>query len=180
MQLQGHKSFSCRRDELWRRLTDLGFLVGCLPDVARVEEVTPTSARAVLRPGFSFVRGELHLTLERQPDPAPGTAAYLVQTKGVGSSTAVLATFRLAEPAGEDPSPGGPGEGCLLQWSAEIRELGGVLKAVPRSLVQAGAMKVVSDLLAGIERQLASPSATPLPPPGGPQGGAPQPPAGGP
>ncbi|MCS6977520.1 MAG: SRPBCC domain-containing protein [Gemmatales bacterium] len=146
--LQGDRSFARPRDVVWTRLTDLGFLVKCLPDVARLEEVGPKTAKAVVRPGFSFVRGELQLTLERQADPAPFTACYLARTKGVGTSTEVLATLALAE----DPAQAGT---TRMAWQVEIRELGGLLKAVPRGLIQAGAQKVVADLLSGIERELA-------------------------
>jgi carbon monoxide dehydrogenase subunit G len=146
--LQGDKDLPQPRDLVWSRLTDLAFLVKCLPDVARIEEVGPQRARAVVRPGFSFVRGELQLTLERQADPGPFIAQYLARTKGVGTSTEVLATLTVSDNAQA---------GTRITWQAEIRELGGLLKAVPRGLIQAGAQKVVSDLLAAIDRELALP-----------------------
>ncbi len=146
--LQGDKDLPQPRDLVWRRLTDLAFLVKCLPDVARIEEVGPQTARAAVRPGFSFVRGELQLTLERQADPGPFSAQYLARTKGVGTSTEVLTTLAVADNASA---------GTRVHWQVEIRELGGLLKAVPRGLIQAGAQKVVSDLFAAIDREMSRP-----------------------
>ena len=44
--------------------------------------------------------------------------------------------------------------GCTIQWSADVQQLGGLLKAVPAGLIQAGAERVINDLLANVEKKL--------------------------
>jgi carbon monoxide dehydrogenase subunit G len=144
LHLEGDKQFSKPRPEVWSKLVDLQFLVKCIPDVAEVKEVTETVATLVLRPGFSFVRGELQLQLEKQDATPDASARFLAKTKGIGTSADVLATLTLTE----------QGSGTRMHWAADVQQLGGLLKAVPRGLIQAAATRVITDLLAGVEREL--------------------------
>jgi carbon monoxide dehydrogenase subunit G len=146
--LEGEKPFSLPCQAILAKLSDLSFLVECIPDAVRVRDVGERSAAVVIRPGFSFLRGELNLTIELLPDSAADSARYLFQTKGIGSTSAVESGFR-AEPIGE---------GTLLRWSVEVKHLGGLLNHVPRGLIQAGARKVIDDLLARVAAKLTVPS----------------------
>jgi carbon monoxide dehydrogenase subunit G len=144
IRLEGTKELKARRDVLSCRLTDLSFLVRCVPDVAEVKEITPTSALMIVRPGFAFIRGELQLRFEKLAEEPPQSARYLITSKGVGSNSAVEAHFQLEA----------QNEQSLLRWTAEVKELGGLLKAIPPGLIKAAAQKIVTDLLAGVEREL--------------------------
>lgn len=148
LHLEGDKTFAHPVPHVWKRLVDLTFLVQSIPDVAEVKEVSDRSAALVLRPGFSFIRGELHLTLEKQEETVNASARFLAKTKGIGTSSEVLATFSLAE----------AGCGTAMHWVADIQQLGGLLKAVPRGLIQAAAQRVIGDVLAGVERGMAEPA----------------------
>jgi len=146
LHLEGEKLLKQPYGEVWRKLVDLQFLVRCIPDVAEVKSIEDPTANVVLRPGFSFIRGELQLSLTRQDAAEPERAAFLARTKGIGSTADVLAAMTLSNQDG----------GTLMRWTADVQQLGGLLKAVPRGLIQAAASKVITDLLAGIERELAS------------------------
>ena len=61
---EGDREFALRPDETHARLTDVSFLVGCIPDVEKVRAIEADRAELVLRPGFSFVRGTLAVTLQ--------------------------------------------------------------------------------------------------------------------
>src|SRR5688500_9943609 len=100
LHLEGDKSFSASPAELWAKLTDLAFLVQCVPDVAKVNAVEAKAASLVLRPGFSFVRGEMQLTIEKLEESPPAMARMLMKTKGIGTSSEVEAVFQLAEQNG--------------------------------------------------------------------------------
>ena len=41
-----------------------------------------------------------------------------------------------------------------MQWTGAVRELGGLLKAVPSGLIQAAAQKVIAEVWAGIKARL--------------------------
>jgi carbon monoxide dehydrogenase subunit G len=146
--LEGTRDFPVPLVQVWEKLSDVRFLTRCVPDVAEVKEATETKASLVIRPGFSFVRGELQLTLEKIDETPPLIARVRAKSKGVGSTSEVEAAFCLEERP----------NGTRLHWSAEVQQLGGLLKAVPQGLIQGGAQRVIEDLVKGIERNLAAQS----------------------
>ena len=75
----------------------------------------------------------------------PDTSArILLTTRGIGSSSVVEASFNLI--------PEGPT--TRMHWMAEVKNLGGLLKAVPQGLIKAAAQKVINDALASVEAKL--------------------------
>ena len=130
---------------VWGKLRDARFLVQCIPGVESVAESGPDRAVCTLRPGFSFVRGTLELTLQVVEVEPGKTARLLLQSKGIGTTSDVEAAYTV------EPRNGG----SHLAWSIDIKELGGLLKAVPQGLVKAAAQKVISDAWAAVEAKLA-------------------------
>ena len=146
LHFEGDKDLRKTPAELWPKLTDAGFLVQCVPGVESVSQSEATKATCVLRPGFAFVRGTLDLTVEVL-DTVPDTSArMLLTTKGIGSSSVVEASFNL--------TPEGPA--TKMHWTAEIKNLGGLLKAVPQGLIKAAAQKVIADALSAIDTKLSA------------------------
>ncbi len=130
------------------KLRDARFLVRCVPGVESVKEVDADHAVCVLRPGFAFVRGTLELTL-RLAEVAAGAGGRLVlTTRGIGTTSTVEASWSV------EPHEGG----TRLTWAADVKELGGLLKAVPAGLVQAAAQKVIADAWALAEQRLDEPA----------------------
>jgi carbon monoxide dehydrogenase subunit G len=142
--LEGDKTFPQSRQLVYTKLTDLQFLVKCLPDLHEVKEVKEKTVSAILRPGFAFVRGEMHLTVEKLEETNWSAARYVLKTKGIGSSSEVETTFKLSD----------QGTATLVRWTVEVKQLGGLLKATPSGLIQGAAQRVVTDLLTNIERKL--------------------------
>lgn len=146
--LQDEKQLTWPIAEVWPRLVDLQFLVDCLPDLHAIKSVQNTQAEVVLRPGFSFARSEMQLKIDKVEAIPQISARFSFATKGIGSSSLVEARFQLVECAGR----------CAIRWSADVQQLGGLLKAVPTGLIQAGAERVINDLLANVERKLGTPT----------------------
>jgi len=144
VRFEGERDFPQPPAELWAKLTDVRFLVQCIPNVESVMEVEPDRARMVLRPGFSFVRGTLEATLRVVDAIAPESARYLITNKGIGSSADAEATIALAP----------QGTGTRVRWAAEIKALGGLLKMVPSGLIRGAAEKVVNDTWSAVEAKL--------------------------
>lgn len=126
------------------RLADAGWLAQALPDA----EVTDTAAdRAAWRvkPKFAFMAGNLDTVaevLDRQP---PAVVRYRVASKGVGSNSSVDAVLTL-ELADDGTS--------RVRWAANVTELGGLLKLVPRGLIQAAAQKVIEDVWVAVREKM--------------------------
>jgi carbon monoxide dehydrogenase subunit G len=132
---EGEQTFHQPAQALWDKLSDARFLAGCVPDVESVTQSEPTQVVCRLRPSFGFVRGTLDLTMRvAEAEPAQRIRLQL-NTRGIGTSSAVDAYL------GFEPT----GDGTLLRWAVDVRELGGLLKAVPEGLLKAAAQKVISD-----------------------------------
>jgi 2-furoyl-CoA dehydrogenase large subunit len=141
---EGEKDFPQAPAEVFARLSDARFLVQCLPDVESVSEEAPDHARLVTRPSLAFVRGTLNVTLQIVEPVPPTSVRLLLESKGIGSSAKVEAVLTVT-----------PREsGSRVNWLAEIRELGGLLKLVPGGLIRGAAQKVLDQVLTAAEAKL--------------------------
>ena len=141
IELQGERAYPQGKAALEAKLNDMGFIVSCVPDRAQTKSVTPDRAEVTIRPGFSFVRGELAVTIERMAAQPPYASSLLLKTKGIGSSAEVVASFAVED----------AGTGSKVKWKASVTQLGGLLKAVPGGLIQAAAQKTIEEMLKGVE-----------------------------
>ena len=71
---------------------------------------------------------------------------YRVASKGVGSSSTVDATLTMAAVEG----------GTSVTWVSDLTELGGLLKMVPRGLLQAAAQTVIADVWKSVRGKLSA------------------------
>jgi carbon monoxide dehydrogenase subunit G len=137
--------------DLWPKLSDARFLVRCVPGIEKVPQLEPNRAVFILRPGLAFMRGTLEVTMEVAETVPNQSARFILLSKGIGSTSDVQATLTFQ-----------PHEtGSRIHWTAEIRQLGGLLKAVPGGLIQAAARKVISDAWTAVETQLRQEPASP-------------------
>jgi carbon monoxide dehydrogenase subunit G len=144
LHFEGEKEFAQPAAELWSKLSDARFLVQCVPGLEAVAQAEPGVAQGTLRPGFSFVRGTLEMTL-RVAEAVPHSSVRLqVHGKGIGSTSNVETGVTLTPQA----------NGTRLHWTADIKELGGLLKAVPQGLIKASAQKVITDVWSSLEAKL--------------------------
>jgi carbon monoxide dehydrogenase subunit G len=144
MQFEGDKDFSKAPADVWARLSDGRFLVQCIPGAESVARAEADEAVCKIRPGFAFVRGTLEVTLrvkERQPDSA---VRVTLTSKGVGTSSEVDIAMTLT------PQDGG----TRVHWKAEVTQLGGLLKMVPKGLIRGAAQKVIGEVWANVEAKI--------------------------
>ena len=130
--------------EVWKKLSDARFLVQCVPDVESVSQSEADRAVCTIRSGFAFVRGRLGLTLQVAEAVPESAVRLLLHTKAIGSSSDVEATLTLTP---QD-------HGTRVHWVAELKHLGGLLKAVPQGLIRAAAQKIITDVLTAAESRL--------------------------
>jgi len=149
LQFEGDRDFALSPEQLFAHLSDCRFLVLCIPDADPPMLAEEKTARCVVRPGFAFIRGSLDLTLtlsETRPPQAdnPAFVRLTLDSKGIGMSSVVETVLTLK------PS----GTGTRVQWSAEVKHLGGLLKMVPHGLIRGAAQKVIEDVWQTIARKL--------------------------
>jgi carbon monoxide dehydrogenase subunit G len=147
LHFEGDKDFSRAPRELWDKLSDARFLVQCIPDVESVSQSERDSLLCKLRPGFAFVRGTLELTLQVAEAVAAKSVRLALHTKGIGTTTQVETVLAFSP---QDA-------GTRIHWTADVKELGGLLKAVPQGLIRAAAQKVIADAWKAVAAKLAAP-----------------------
>jgi carbon monoxide dehydrogenase subunit G len=150
IQFEGDRDFALPPAPLWEKLSDARFLVKCIPDVESVARAESSEAVCTVRPGFSFVRGSLELTIRVAEAVPQRSVKLLLESKGMGNSALVEATLELT-PREAD---------TRVHWRAQIKEMGGLLKLAPQGLVLGAAQKVVADAWKAVEAELAKPQAT--------------------
>jgi carbon monoxide dehydrogenase subunit G len=140
MRFEGDRELSQSPAEVWSKLSDARFLVQCVPDVESISQSQADRAICSIRPGLAFVRGSLELTVQVAEAVPENSVRLLLHTKGIGSSSDVEAFLTLA------PRDGG----TQVHWIAGIKNLSGLLKAVPQGLIKAAAQKLIADVWAAV------------------------------
>lgn len=147
--LEGTEHFALANEPLWERLTDLSFVVQCMPDLDKVVLTEPQRIVFRVRPGFTFIRGTLEITLSLIDARRPDQARMKIVSKGVGSGVTLEASVVLADAASQTD-----GQTCLA-WTADVLELQGLLKPVGKSLIAAAARQVIAAAFERLRAELA-------------------------
>lgn len=140
----GTRSFAVPLAAAFAKLSDAAWLVSCLPD-AKIGLATPDRTEWKLKPKLSFLTGGLDAVLEVTSREPERVAAFRVFTKAIGASSTVAASLQLA------PTDSG---GTSVNWSGDLVEVTGLLKMVPKGLLQGTAEKVIEDVWQAIEAKL--------------------------
>lgn len=140
----GRRRFALPAAALFAKLSDAAFLVGCLPD-AKIGEASPDRVAWKLKPKLSFLTGGLDAVMDVSSRDPDRSATFRIVSKAIGASSTVTATLQF-EP--DDP-------GTNVNWTADLIEVTGLLKMVPKGLLQGTAEKVIEDTWQAVEAKLA-------------------------
>jgi len=140
----GEERFAASPARLYSLLTDLDAMARTIPDLVSSEKVDERTMKCVVRPGFSFLRGTMRLTISLGECQPPKSATMDVAARGIGVSMNVAAQLRVA------PEDGG----SRLTWTARIEELKGLISAVSPGLITAAADQVIRHAWSQVRRQL--------------------------
>jgi carbon monoxide dehydrogenase subunit G len=143
LQFEGDKTFPLPPKDVFAKLSDARFLVECIPGREAVKLAEEKKAVCTQRPGFAFVRGTMELTIEVTEATADSSICFSQQAHGIGTSSTVETVVTLAATDG----------GTQVHWKAEVKHLGGLLKAIPSGLIRGAANKVIADVWAEIEKR---------------------------
>jgi carbon monoxide dehydrogenase subunit G len=144
LQFGGERELIQSPEVVFDKLRDARFLVSCVPDVQKVLNADREVAMCKIKPSLAFVMGTLDLTINVK-QAVPHSLIRIEQvTKGIGNSSTVDTTLQLS------PS----GEGTKLVWSAEVVQMGGLLKALPEGLLKGAAEKVIGDTWVAVLNKL--------------------------
>jgi uncharacterized protein len=143
LHFEGTELFTSDPSLVYDYLADAGRLARALPE-GEITEETPDRAAWKVRPKFAFMAGTLD-TISTVTLREPQTKVhYRIVSTGVGSSSTMDTHLTIS--AHES--------GTTVQWTGDLIELGGILKMVPRSMLQAAALKTISDVWAAVRRDM--------------------------
>ncbi|MBA4188877.1 MAG: hypothetical protein C0467_12845 [Planctomycetaceae bacterium] len=142
---EGDKSFPLPVAEVAAKLSDASFLVGCLPD-AEIAAATLDHAAWKIKPKLAFLSGSLNVELTATGREAGKSVAYQVIAKAIGASSTVVVSLRFAE---------AENGGTTVHWMGDLTHVTGLLKMVPKGLLQGSAHKVIEDVWTAVGTRLA-------------------------
>ena len=134
-QLSGEEHFTQAPPVIWSRLIDAEFMARCMPQLESVEADDSAFLVCRVRPGLVFLKGTIRASFDSYDMQPPDSLRMRIHSKGIGSSAIVETAIALSVLDG----------GTQLAWTADIVELGGLLKPVTRGLLEAAARKIIGE-----------------------------------
>jgi carbon monoxide dehydrogenase subunit G len=147
LHFEGDVDFPQPPAAVFAKLSDARFLVQCIPGVEQVHKSEPSESVCILRPGFSFVRGTLEITMQIVEVTEATRIRALAHAKGIGSGNDVETVLLFAPQHA----------GTRIHWTADVTNLSGLLKAIPQGLLRGAAQKVIADVWESVRVKLAEP-----------------------
>ncbi len=146
LQFHGEEIFAAPVDRVYAALTDLDALARTLPDAVSTERIDDRTLGAVVRPGFSFLRGTMKLRIALEDLQPSASAQMRIEAQGIGVAMTVVSQMLLSA----------EGESTRAAWQADVVQMKGLVATVSPGLVRAAADQVVRDgwkqLRARVER----------------------------
>jgi carbon monoxide dehydrogenase subunit G len=144
LEFGGEERFAAPPEKLFALLTDLDAMAATIPDLVSSEKVDERTMKCVVRPGFSFLRGTMRLTITLGEVTEPSCAAMSVAAQGIGVGMNVASQLNISA----------DGAGSRLDWKARIEELKGLISAVSPGLITAAADQVIRHAWGQVRKQL--------------------------
>lgn len=135
LQFDGEETFAAPRERVYALLVDLDALPASIPDLTSSKRVDERTLEAVVRPGFSFLRGTMKLRISLHDLTPPSDATMQIDGSGIGVSMQVVSHMQLAD----DPASGG----TKVTWRSEVSNLKGLVATISPGLVRAAADQVI-------------------------------------
>jgi carbon monoxide dehydrogenase subunit G len=104
---------------VWAFLLDPHRVVGCFPEVERLDRLGPTAVRATVPVRVSFLRLAVVVDVEVVEQAAAERATFRIHAAAPGTTVDGRASFELT-----DETPAGTAGSTLLAWSVEVEPKG--------------------------------------------------------
>jgi carbon monoxide dehydrogenase subunit G len=141
---EGVQSFPLPVAEVAARLADAGFLAHCVPE-AQVTEASPDHSVGKVKPKLSFLSGGLIIEATVTAREPGKSVSYQIVSKVIGASSTVTAKLDFVE---------AEGGGTTVNWHGDLTAVTGLLKMVPKGLMEASAKKVIDEVWESVTKKL--------------------------
>jgi carbon monoxide dehydrogenase subunit G len=146
LSFSGEEHFDVPPAQLFATLTDLGALPSIIPNLESSQRVDERTLKCVVKPGFSFLRGTLNLTIALGELAPPESAVMQVTADGIGAHLVIDSQLKIAA----------EGTDSRLNWSATVTELKGLVATISRPLIAAAADQVIRHAWQRVRESLAT------------------------
>lgn len=129
-------------ESVWNFLNDIKQVTGCIPNLENLQIDTPTKFRGKIKPSFSFIKGKFKIESEVKGSRKKESLAIIVKGSSIGASFEITMDMSLSSVSG-----------TKIQIDARI-ETSGLLKTLPKSLIQKVAEDIEAPMLGCIKEKL--------------------------
>jgi uncharacterized protein len=146
LEFEGTFNVKASKDQVWKLVLDPNEISKCMPDLQKLDVVSPDDFTAVVKAGVSFIRGDftLHFTVaEKNP---PTHAKLNGHGTGIGSTVDMEMWMDLADV---------DGGGTSMKWKADAK-IGGRIASVGQRLIASQAQKIIKQLFDCLQTRLES------------------------
>ncbi len=147
---EGDKIIPLPVAEVAAKLSDAGYVANCMPD-SQVIEATPDKAVGKIKPKLSFLTGSLTLTAEATARDPGKSVVFQIVSKAMGASSTFESKLEFQEAEA----------GTLVHWTGDLIAITGLLKMVPKGLLEGTAKKVIEDVWTAVALKLTATNAGP-------------------
>ena len=144
LRFDGEERFGAPPERVFALLTDLDRLGTSIPDRVSSERVDERTLNAVVRPGFSFLRGTMKLRVTLEELNPPTSAVMRIDSQGIGVSMQVESRMTLTP----------DGDGTKVVWQSNVTQMKGLVATISPGLVRAAAEQVVQSGWKQLHEQL--------------------------
>ena len=141
---EGTETFGADLSAVFEYVSNAGWLAQSLPN-SEITHIATDRASWKVQPKFAFMAGTLDTTATVIDRVVPESIHYRIVSQGVGSSSTMDARLRF------QPTDSG---GTTVKWTGDLIDLGGLLKMVPRVMLQAAAMKTIADVWQAVHQKI--------------------------
>ena len=86
----GQESFRAAPEQVFTLLTDLEQMQRTIPDLTSAERIDEYTLKCVVRPGFSFLRGTMNLTISLAELVRAERATMQIAARGIGAQLEIV------------------------------------------------------------------------------------------
>ena len=133
LQFGGEEYFDIEPARVFSLAVDLDAMARIIPNLVSSERPDKDTLTCVVRPGFSFLRGTLNLTIRLVDLVEPLSATTRIEAKGIGVKMEVQNDLKIVA----------EGAGSKLIWQARVTKLSGLVATVSTALIQAASQQVI-------------------------------------
>jgi len=129
-------------ESVWNFLNDIKQVTGCIPNLENLQIDTPTKFRGKIKPPFSFIKGKFKIESEVKGSKEKESLTIIVKGSSIGASFEITMYISISSVSG-----------TKIQIGVKI-ETTGLLKTLPKSLIQKVAEDIEAPMLRCIKEKL--------------------------